>query len=526
MSSTTSNDDHPKTRTMTRLRPEGAEQDALDKEALKKTASNLSVNDQSGCLPALFCGNFSLDVRRKPISVIAAKSFWTGVSDIKDVLTPANPLLENSSTFYIQDSRRSTLDSRTSSAPDDHFFEDINTLYKRQTALFQRSCEQLKDLYNITDDPEEPDHQADANVSEFVLLENVVKEDQQSETTSENTTLDGTLGSTGIITDEHKIFQNSIRKSKIAFKSRLDILKAVTGKMIQNNYTNNAFGATDMVDVEDLYAEVIFCILHMIGNDAPNDENVRFHLIEHLRKAFRVEPKVHLRLYEKASLRPRPQLKLNLCVLEAKDLACKDNLSSNENVSRGDPFCTVHLKSSPFDMKNTTCKSRTVNPVWNESFILDLDYDKPEDTEILHVDVWNFMPDENLREKLRKINEVRDSKGLRQFIMDTVSGKSNQNTNKLIGSVEINLCDIPASGLNQWWNLEKNGKHKGLVHLLLHLSTNSQKRATMAAQHRRLLRILLAHELLRKECKPFEWRDEFAVEALNILAQHAVQVNI
>ena len=46
----------------------------------------------------------------------------------------------------------------------------------------------------------------------------------------------------------------------------------------------------------------------------------------------------------------------------------------------------------------------------------------------------------------------------------------------------------------------------------------------MAAQHRRLLRILLAHELLRNECKPFEWRDQFANEALHILAQHAVQV--
>lgn len=47
----------------------------------------------------------------------------------------------------------------------------------------------------------------------------------------------------------------------------------------------------------------------------------------------------------------------------------------------------------------------------------------------------------------------------------------------------------------------------------------------MAAQHRRLLRILLAHELLRNECKPFEWRDQFDNQALHILAQHAVQVN-
>ena len=137
------------------------------------------------------------------------------------------------------------------------------------------------------------------------------------------------------------------------------------------------------------------------------------------------------------------------------------------------------------------------------------------------------MPDENLREKLKKINEVRDSKGLRQFIMDTWSGNGNGNNNKLIGSLEVPLCQVPASGLNKWWQIEKSGgnKSRGLVHLLLHLSTNNQKRSTMAAQHRRLLRILLAHELLRNECKPFEWRDEFANEALHILAQHAVQVH-
>ena len=39
--------------------------------------------------------------------------------------------------------------------------------------------------------------------------------------------------------------------------------------------------------------------------------------------------------------------------------------------------------------------------------------------------------------------------------MDTVSGNSPGNNNKLIGSVEIPLSSVPASGLNKWWNLEK-----------------------------------------------------------------------
>jgi hypothetical protein len=462
--STTSNDSSTlKRKKMTRLRPEGAEQEVLDREKMQE--SNLSI-DQAGCLPNLSClasntNNFTtLDARRRPISVMAANSFWSGVSEIKDVLT-TNPLLEGSTMnetakFYVNDSRGSTLDRPASE--NDHFFEDINTLYRRQTALFQRSCEQLKDLYHIQDHDED-DPQADANVSEFVLISSIRRPssgDDITVTSVSDETIEGPIATVeGTITDDAKIFERTIRRSRIAFKSKIDILKAVTGKMIQMSSPSNAFGATDMVDVEDLYAEVIFSILHMIGNDSP-DESMQFQLIEHLRKAFRVEPTKHMMLYEKAVSRDGPQLKLNLCVLEAKELATKDNLACNENVSKGDPFVTFHLKSKPFEMRNTGCKSRSIQPVWNETFVVDMSSEVDE--EILHVDVWNFMPDENLREKLRKINDVRDSKGLRQFVMDTVSGNGNGNTNKLIGSVEIPLSTVPASGLNKWWGLEKLDK--------------------------------------------------------------------
>ena len=146
-----------------RLRPEGAEQDALDKlDKENLAASNMSL-DQVGCLGSCI----PTDLRRRPISALAAQSFWNGVSEIKDVLTTSNPLLETSR-FYVEE----TLEVKAELEPEaDQFFEDINTLYERQTALFQRSCEQLKDLYQIIDD-NNIDHQADANVSEFVLVDN------------------------------------------------------------------------------------------------------------------------------------------------------------------------------------------------------------------------------------------------------------------------------------------------------------------------------------------------------------------
>ena len=73
-----------------------------------------------------------------------------------------------------------------------------------------------------------------------------------------------------------------------------------------------------------------------------------------------------------------------------------------------------------------------------------------------------------------------------------IAGNGNGNQNKLIGSVEIPLSSVPASGLNKWWDLEKSDKkNRGKLHLLLHLSTISQRRKTMAAQHRRYSVLIL-----------------------------------
>ena len=86
-----------------------------------------------------------------------------------------------------------------------------------------------------------------------------------------------------------------------------------------------------------------------------------------------------------------------------------------------------------------------------------------KEQEYLHVDVWNYMVDETPKEKLRKVTKVKDPKGLKQFVFDLANNKSSNNAfhsdmnsnQKLIGSVEIPLCEIPAAGLDQWWILEK-----------------------------------------------------------------------
>ncbi len=94
--------------------------------------------------------------RRQPISAGTAKGFWNGITELKNVLTPGNPLLENNvinrnATFYVGHPSKSLSSKKARKMMDeeDQFFKDINTLYQRQKVLFQKCCEQLKDIYLV-----------------------------------------------------------------------------------------------------------------------------------------------------------------------------------------------------------------------------------------------------------------------------------------------------------------------------------------------------------------------------------------
>ena len=42
------------------------------------------------------------------------------------------------------------------------------------------------------------------------------------------------------------------------------------------------------------------------------------------------------------------------------------------------------------------------------------------DQDSLRLDVWDFNPEESVNEKLNKINQVKDGRGLRKFIKATI----------------------------------------------------------------------------------------------------------
>jgi len=270
-----------------------------------------------------------------------------------------------------------------------------------------------------------------------------------------------------------------------------------------------------LLTVEELYVEVLYTILHMIGCDTGEVNEVE--LIKHVQSSFHMDQEKHEQLLEIATMKEEPYLKTNLEVHGAKNLLGKDM------TGQSDPFCTFYLTTNPHARCNTSYKPKTLNPTWNEDFVLDVN---SVEQDCLRVDVWDFNDEESVNDKFGKINQVKDGRGLRKFIKETLHATAGKISHELLGSVEIPLKNIPASGVSGWYNLEKpetkKQKARGEIHLTMTLSTEKDQQLT-SQEHRHLLKILFAYELQRTNAMPFTWNGDFSRESVLILAQHAVQ---
>ena len=61
----------------------------------------------------------------------------------------------------------------------------------------------------------------------------------------------------------------------------------------------------------------------------------------------------------------------------------------------------------------------------------------------------DFNPEENVSDKFKKINEIKDGRGLRKFIKEALNASAGKTSYDLLGSVEIPLKVRPI--LNRGW---------------------------------------------------------------------------
>ncbi|KAG6450866.1 hypothetical protein O3G_MSEX006811 [Manduca sexta] len=270
-------------------------------------------------------------------------------------------------------------------------------------------------------------------------------------------------------------------------------------------------------NIDELYLEILYEILHNVGGCDVKCDVEQDAMLSYVQEAFKISNDKHTELFTMAEAKEPPELMLNVEIVEARDLVPKDPTGLS------DPFVTIYLMSNSAHRYNTSVKSGTLNPVWEEHFSLPMPGNFQEDSLIL--EVWDFDPAETVKEKMTKIMDVKGVKGFRKLMKEIViTASTGKHDNELIGTTNILIKSIPASGLNTWYSLNKKSKLRKQGVIKTRLSFSSQKNNQVAAQeHRHLLRILLLHELENSKVAHYWWNGNFSGPAEAILTQHIAQ---
>ncbi|XP_023169664.2 protein unc-13 homolog 4B isoform X2 [Drosophila hydei] len=269
------------------------------------------------------------------------------------------------------------------------------------------------------------------------------------------------------------------------------------------------------MNIDDLYEEILFEIYNNIGCES--SDACRESLVEFAKEVFKIPNATHLEISEIAKKKEPPNLRLNVEVIKA------ENLLPMDSNGLSDPFVTLYLESNISHRYNSSVKSSTLNPIWEEHFSLPIT-EGPRD-EVLIIEVWDFDAAETVKDKVNKLLDVKGVRGLSKLMKEiAVTASSGKHDNELIGRAMISLKSIPVSGLTVWYNLEKGSKTKSRGSVLVNIALSAEKNKNVASQeHKHLLKLLLVHELDSSQVAKYWWSGKFGAMAEAIRTQHAVQ---
>lgn len=127
-----------------------------------------------------------------------------------------------------------------------------------------------------------------------------------------------------------------------------------------------------------------------------------------------------------------PELRLNIEVVQAKDLQPKDPNGL------ADPFVAMFLAANPSHRYTSSVKAETLQPRWEEHFSLPINERVHDET--LVIEMWDFDAAETVGEKVSKIFQVKGVKGMRRFLKEiALTMSSGKHDNELIGRCNISL---------------------------------------------------------------------------------------
>uniref|UniRef100_A0A8C9BSQ9 BAI1 associated protein 3 n=1 Tax=Phocoena sinus TaxID=42100 RepID=A0A8C9BSQ9_PHOSS len=279
-------------------------------------------------------------------------------------------------------------------------------------------------------------------------------------------------------------------------------------------------------EVEMLYEEALYTVLYRAGTMGPDQVDDQGALLSYLQQVFGTSPEEHAEAMERVKKAKAPTYALKVSVMRAKNLLAKDPNGFS------DPYCMLGIlpasgtlrepgphkeqrfsfrkgskRSGPLPAKCiqvTEVKSSTLNPVWKEHFLFEIE---DVSTDQLHLDIWDHDDDVSLVEACRKLNEVIGLKGMSRYFKQIVKSAR---TNGTAGPTEDHTDDF-----------------LGCLNIPIRRDTSmSQRGRSGFLSYLLLLSRLLQFEHQAEEPNSSSWRGELSGPAATVLCLHGAQSNL
>ncbi|MBN3275245.1 BAIP3 protein, partial [Polyodon spathula] len=317
-----------------------------------------------------------------------------------------------------------------------------------------------------------------------------------------------------------------------------------------------------------LYEEALYTAVNRVGVASGEYVTSEGELFRYLQEVFKVGPDEHDVILQRVKEAKRPSYALKVSVMEGKNLLAKDSNGYS------DPYCMLGIllgqspketeekkerkfnfrkKKEKFEKRSsvrevlparyiqvTEVKPETLNPVWNEHFVFEID-DVCSDQ--LHLDIWDHDDDVSVSEACKKLNEISGFKGMGRYFKQiaksvrangTAGAAVEENVDDFLGCLNISIHEIPVAGMDRWFKLEPRSSTssvQGECRLLLKLITTQRdtflsKKDSYMIVHEMLLRQILEYEHAQVGTEPYNWSGDLSKPAWTVLSHHAIQTDL
>ncbi|MGH0138011.1 UNVERIFIED_CONTAM: hypothetical protein FKN15_026992 [Acipenser sinensis] len=332
-------------------------------------------------------------------------------------------------------------------------------------------------------------------------------------------------------------------------------------------------------ELDLLYEEALYTTVNRAGVTSGEYVTNEGELFRYLQEVFKVGPDEHDVILQRVREAKRASYALKVSVMEGKNLLAKDangysdpycmlgillGQSPKETEEKKERKFSFRKKKDKFEKRSsvrevlparyiqvTEVKPETLNPVWNEHFVFEID-DVYSDQ--LHLDIWDHDDDVSVSEACKKLNEISSFKGMGRYFKQiaksvrangTAGAAVEENVDDFLGCLNISIHEIPVAGVDKWFKLEPRSSTssvQGECRLILKLTTTQNRvekhavflqRDTVLSKKDSYMRVheMLLHQILEYEhaqfgTEPYSWSGDLSKPAWTVLSHHAVQTDL